>query len=180
MLKEGDGREESITKLTSSGPPLFGGHQRRQIHDPDAGPSSANPFGCNTGHPYSLSRPTMAAALQRNVGDNGGRSRHHFRRTSTASVAAEPLRVRANCLPTSPLPSGVAPNSARPSPPSFRAVPRALDAELPGAGWPWHSLTELLQPQPTVAEWRLLAPVIRQGVVKGGKMVRMVQEHRGG
>ena len=54
-----------------------------------------------------------------------------------------------------------------------------MNAELPGAGWPWHSLTELLQPQPTVAEWRLLAPVIRQGVAKGGKMVRVVQEHRG-
>lgn len=32
----------------------------------------------------------------------------------------------------------------------------ALDAELPGGGWPCHSLTELLQPQPTIAEWRLL------------------------
>jgi len=47
----------------------------------------------------------------------------------------------------------------------------ALDAELPGAGWPCHSLTELLQPQPTVAEWRLLAPAIRQVVDKGGTVV---------
>jgi len=46
-----------------------------------------------------------------------------------------------------------------------------LDAELPGAGWPCHSLTELLQPQPTVAEWRLLAPAIRQVVAKGGSIV---------
>ena len=35
----------------------------------------------------------------------------------------------------------------------------ALDAELPGAGSPCHSLTEILQPQPTVAEWRLTARV---------------------
>lgn len=48
---------------------------------------------------------------------------------------------------------------------------RDLDAELPGAGWPCHSLTEILQPQPTVAEWRLLAPVMRQVVAAGGNVV---------
>ncbi|MEO6031720.1 MAG: translesion DNA synthesis-associated protein ImuA [Burkholderiaceae bacterium] len=47
----------------------------------------------------------------------------------------------------------------------------ALDAELPGAGWPCHSLTEILQPQPTVAEWRLLAPAMRQAVARGGHIV---------
>jgi protein ImuA len=47
----------------------------------------------------------------------------------------------------------------------------ALDAELPGAGWPCHSLTEILQPQPTVAEWRLLAPAMRQIVSCGGHIV---------
>lgn len=47
----------------------------------------------------------------------------------------------------------------------------ALDAELPGAGWPCHSLTEILQPQPTVAEWRLLAPAMRQVVARGGNVV---------
>ena len=46
-----------------------------------------------------------------------------------------------------------------------------LDAELPGAGWPCHSLTEILQPQPTVAEWRLLAPAIRQVVARGANVV---------
>jgi len=46
-----------------------------------------------------------------------------------------------------------------------------LDAELPGAGWPCHSLTEILQPQPTVAEWRLLAPAMRQVVAAGGHIV---------
>ena len=47
----------------------------------------------------------------------------------------------------------------------------ALDAELPGSGWPCHSLTEILQPQPTVAEWRLLAPVMRRVVAGGGNIV---------
>ena len=46
-----------------------------------------------------------------------------------------------------------------------------LDAELPDAGWPCHSLTEILQPQPTVAEWRLLAPAMRRVVAGGGNIV---------
>lgn len=37
----------------------------------------------------------------------------------------------------------------------------ALDAELPGGGWPLRALTELLTPQPGVLEWRLLAPALR-------------------
>ncbi len=36
----------------------------------------------------------------------------------------------------------------------------ALDAELPGAGWPAQALTELLLPHPGVGEVRLLAPVL--------------------
>jgi protein ImuA len=47
----------------------------------------------------------------------------------------------------------------------------ALDAELPGAGWPCHSLTEILQPQPAVTEWRLLAPSIRKVVASGLQVV---------
>jgi protein ImuA len=47
----------------------------------------------------------------------------------------------------------------------------ALDAELPGGGWPCQSLTELLQPQPGIAEWRLLTPAMRQVVAKGGQVV---------
>nr|MDH4377618.1 hypothetical protein [Ramlibacter sp.] len=34
----------------------------------------------------------------------------------------------------------------------------ALDAVLPGGGWPVGALTELLQPQPHAHLWRLLAP----------------------
>jgi len=36
----------------------------------------------------------------------------------------------------------------------------ALDAELPGAGWPKRVLTELLLPHPGVGEMRLLAPAL--------------------
>lgn len=36
----------------------------------------------------------------------------------------------------------------------------ALDAELPGGGWPGGVLTELLLPHPGVGEWRLLAPAL--------------------
>lgn len=36
----------------------------------------------------------------------------------------------------------------------------ALDAQLPGGGWPRHVLTELLLPHPGVGEMRLLAPVL--------------------
>ena len=46
-----------------------------------------------------------------------------------------------------------------------------LDAELPGGGWPCHALTEVLQPQPTVAEWRLLGAAMRQGVAAGKDVV---------
>ncbi len=38
----------------------------------------------------------------------------------------------------------------------------ALDAELPGGGWPCQSLCEILQPPGQHAEWRLLAPGLRQ------------------
>ena len=36
----------------------------------------------------------------------------------------------------------------------------ALDAELPGGGWPLGAVTELLQPQYSIAEWRLLLPAL--------------------
>lgn len=36
----------------------------------------------------------------------------------------------------------------------------ALDAELPGGGWPGQGLTELLYAQPATWEWRLLAPLL--------------------
>lgn len=47
----------------------------------------------------------------------------------------------------------------------------ALDAELPGGGWPVRSLIELLQPQPSVCEWRLLGNSLRGVVQAGGELL---------
>ena len=53
---------------------------------------------------------------------------------------------------------------ARFAAPSQPAVPTgypALDAQLPGGGWPACGLTELLFDAPGSGEWRLLAPALR-------------------
>lgn len=47
----------------------------------------------------------------------------------------------------------------------------ALDAQLPGKGWPCQSLTEVLQVQSSVLEWRLLAPAMRTLVGQGKQIV---------
>jgi len=47
----------------------------------------------------------------------------------------------------------------------------ALDAELPGGGWPLRSVTEVLAAQPAVLEWRLLGPALRRAVASGGQVV---------
>src|SRR5450830_447748 len=48
---------------------------------------------------------------------------------------------------------------------------QALDAQLPGGGWPCNSLTELLQPQPSLCEWRLLSPALAGLVASGGQIL---------
>lgn len=47
----------------------------------------------------------------------------------------------------------------------------ALNKELPGGGWPCASLAEVLSPQPSVLEWRLIGPALRQVVAKGGQVI---------
>lgn len=47
----------------------------------------------------------------------------------------------------------------------------ALDAELPGGGWPCQALSEILSPQPSVLEWRLVGPALRAVVAGGGQVV---------
>ncbi|MFT3955771.1 MAG: translesion DNA synthesis-associated protein ImuA [Piscinibacter sp.] len=47
----------------------------------------------------------------------------------------------------------------------------ALDLELPGSGWPCQAISEVLTPQPSVVEWRLLSPVLRRVVADGGQLV---------
>ena len=46
-----------------------------------------------------------------------------------------------------------------------------LDRELPGSGWPCRSVTEVLQPQPSLCEWRLLGPALRVLVAAGQTIV---------
>jgi protein ImuA len=46
-----------------------------------------------------------------------------------------------------------------------------LDDELPGRGWPCQSITEVLTPQPSVVEWRLLSPALRQVSAAGSQVV---------
>lgn len=47
----------------------------------------------------------------------------------------------------------------------------ALDRELPGGGWPRQAVTELLSAQPTLLEWRLLAPALRHICASGKPIV---------
>ncbi|WP_291013008.1 translesion DNA synthesis-associated protein ImuA [Hydrogenophaga sp.] len=47
----------------------------------------------------------------------------------------------------------------------------ALDAELPGGGWPGHSLTEILSPQSATLEWRLLGPALQRLCATGHSVV---------
>lgn len=47
----------------------------------------------------------------------------------------------------------------------------ALDAQLPGGGWPCNAVTEILQPQPSLCEWRLLAPALASLVARGGQIL---------
>jgi len=52
----------------------------------------------------------------------------------------------------------------------YRSGWAALDAELPGGGWPTLVVTELLLSQPGTLEWRLLTPAIRPIVAMGGEV----------
>lgn len=46
-----------------------------------------------------------------------------------------------------------------------------LNANLPGGGWPFNSLTEVLQSQPSLCEWRLLSPALASLVAGGGQLL---------
>ncbi|MDR7094303.1 translesion DNA synthesis-associated protein ImuA [Hydrogenophaga laconesensis] len=47
----------------------------------------------------------------------------------------------------------------------------ALDAQLPGGGWPGHGLTEILSPLSGSLEWRLLGPALRSICAAGQPVV---------
>lgn len=58
-----------------------------------------------------------------------------------------------------------------------------LDRELPGGGWPTHSLTELLMPQAALCEWRLLGRSLPALLSEGGRVYLIAppkQPHVGG
>lgn len=58
-----------------------------------------------------------------------------------------------------------------------------LDKELPGGGWPTHSLTELLMPQAALCEWRLLGRSLPALMAAGGRVYLIAppkQPHAGG
>lgn len=59
-------------------------------------------------------------------------------------------------------------SAERPLPSGFEA----LDAELPGGGWPRRALTELLLPQPGIGEIRLLAACLAS-VQQAGRLVML-------
>lgn len=46
-----------------------------------------------------------------------------------------------------------------------------LDAVLPDGGWPRQSLTEILQAQPGLGEWRLLGPALARLIELGGSVL---------
>jgi protein ImuA len=46
-----------------------------------------------------------------------------------------------------------------------------LNEELPGGGWPLRSVIEVLAAQPSILEWRLLTPALRQVVAAGRQIV---------
>src|SRR5688572_22473280 len=50
----------------------------------------------------------------------------------------------------------------------------ALDAELPGGGWPIGAMTELLQPRPDSQSWQLLLPGLARAVEGGAGPVAVI------
>lgn len=54
----------------------------------------------------------------------------------------------------------------------------ALDAELPGGGWPVGAMTEVLQDRPEAHVWQLLLPALAQAVAtRGGPVVLVGAPH---
>ena len=77
------------------------------------------------------------------------------RRAGSATTTSAGVRPRP-CIP----PSGSVTSSAAAAATPSRSGFAALDAELPGGGWPRRVLSELLLPHAGVGEIRLLAPAL--------------------
>jgi protein ImuA len=81
---------------------------------------------------------------------------HHFRLPVPASLPPHVWRVEDLASQENVLPTGHA----------------ALDAQLPGAGWPVGSLVEVLQDRAGPHVWQLLLPVLTQAIrAQGGPVV---------
>ncbi|MFO1326035.1 MAG: translesion DNA synthesis-associated protein ImuA [Rubrivivax sp.] len=99
---------------------------------------------------------------------------------SPAAAAAPPSRPPAAARPEAPAPGDPAAplhpalwrahQVARPQDAVCASGFGALDAQLPGGGWPARALTELLLPHPGVGELRLLAPALA-AVQRAGRSV---------
>lgn len=88
--------------------------------------------------------------------------------SALANLAAQPSAATPITLPLAPSLEALHPALWRAHQLGRQAVSvlasgfAALDAQLPGGGWPAGTLTELLLPHPGIGELRLLAPVLRQ------------------
>ena len=92
------------------------------------------------------------------------------------NLPARPSRSGAAC---GPLPPGLwrADQLEGHGQPVVASGHAALDAELPGGGWPLHALTELLLARAGIGEWRLLAPALRQAMQGRRSLVLISPPH---
>lgn len=104
------------------------------------------------------------SAVLRWVGDEDGSPTRTFSRPSKQSLRTRVLPPAVEAALWSGTELGTPISSVVPS--GFAA----LDAELPGGGWPCRSLTEVLSPQPSVLEWRLVGPALGRVVSDGGQV----------
>lgn len=82
-------------------------------------------------------------------------------------MSAVPLALHAAPLPDELAGVWRADQLARPQQAVLPSGHAALDAELPGGGWPQGHLTEILQAQSGLHEWRLLLPALQLAVQRG-------------
>ncbi|MGP3508669.1 translesion DNA synthesis-associated protein ImuA [Paracidovorax citrulli] len=77
-------------------------------------------------------------------------------------------------MPLDSLPMGVWRATDLPAADPSAIVPTGhgtLDAALPGGGWPLRAVVDVLQPQPGIAELRLLAPALASVISAGQELV---------
>lgn len=78
---------------------------------------------------------------------------------AVATAAALERRAAAAALPCAGVWRASEADTALPQP-VWPSGHKLLDAQLPGGGWPCGALTEVLQAQPSLAEWQLVLPAL--------------------